>query len=47
MLASSDWVTLFTPSPAQLSKSDVRRVANRMVDMDEDDGQIAEVIPIR
>jgi hypothetical protein len=47
MLASSDWVTLFTPNPAQLSKSDVRRVANRMVDMDEDDGQIAEVIPIR
>ena len=41
MLASSDWVTLFTPSPA-LPDS-----ANRMADMGEDDDHTAEVIPIR
>ena len=38
MLASSDWVTLFQPNPAT---SEVRD------QYDGEDGQIAEVIPIR
>jgi len=45
MLASSDWVTLFTPSPALPDSAN--RMANRMADMDEDDDHTAEVIPIR